>query len=385
MTDSGWLEGGWRTQHEECCRVGRASGGLDLVLFGDSLIQGWGGPERAVEAAGSAHWEEFFGGRRAGNLGIAGDRVKHLLWRLEHGALEGLQPRQILLLAGTNDLADGALPAETADGLMEVVRALRHHAPGAQILVHPLLPRGADAADPLRAATEVVNELLRARLGSADRRARLLEPAAFLLAADGGARAELFEPDHLHLSPAGYAAWGRALQPQLGSPPPAFADGRRRALEPAWILAERQAALIFFLILSGSALLGIAAGAWFDLFDGAWTWIILGLWAALSAGSLGLSWAWPAWEYRFAGYCLRPDRIEIWRGLLWRKAVSVPCSRVQYTDVQQGPIQRRHGIATLVIHTAGTDAAQAEAQGLPHALAIEVRDWLVSQTSEDAV
>ena len=108
MDDSGWLAGGWRTQHEECCRVGRDGAGLDLVLLGDSLIQGWGGPGRSVQAAGGAHWEEFFGRRRAGNLGIAGDCVKHVLWRLEHGALDGVNPRQILLLLGTNDLAGGA-------------------------------------------------------------------------------------------------------------------------------------------------------------------------------------------------------------------------------------------------------------------------------------
>ena len=138
-------------------------------------------------------------------------------------------------------------------------------------------------------------------------------------------------------------------------------------------------------IVAAVVLLGIAAGDIFDLFGGRWTWFIVAAWAVLTLGAIGLAWLWPAWEYHRAGYCLRPDRIEVWRGLLWRKAVSIPCSRVQYTDVQQGPIQRRHGIATLVIHTAGTEAAQVEAAGLPHALAIEVRDWLVGQTMDDAV
>lgn len=385
MTDSGWLEGGWRTQHEECCRVGRDGAGLDLVLIGDSLIQGWGGPGRNVAAAGAAHWEEFFGGRRAGNLGIAGEGVKHVLWRLEHGALEGVSPRRILLLLGTNDLAAGAAPETVADGVTSVVHALQERAPQARILVHPLLPRGADAGDPLRAAVSATNELLRARLAAPGAAAALLEPADFLLHPDGRARAELYEPDFLHLSAAGYAAWGRALQPQLGRRPPAFADGRPRALERSWIRAEREGGLIFFLLLAAAAAAGIAAGIYFDVLNGRWIGAAGIGWAALTAAALFLAWAWPGWEFPRAGYCLRPDRVEIWRGLLWRKAVSIPCSRVQYTDVQQGPIQRRHGIATLVIHTAGTEAAQAEAPGLPHALAVEVRDWLVSQTSEDAV
>lgn len=385
MSDSGWLEGGWRTQHEECCRVGREGAGLDLVLIGDSLIQGWGGPGRSVEAAGAAHWERFFGARRAGNLGIAGDRVKHVLWRLEHGALDGLLPGEIVLLIGTNDLAGGATPEETADGVAAVVQALRSRAPGARILVHPLLPRGAEEADPLRHAVNATNALLRTRLAGLDRQTTLLEPATVLLEADGRTRAEFYESDNLHLSAAGYAAWGHALLPQLTDPPPAFADGARRPLELSWIRAERQAGLILFLILGAIALIGIGAGAYFNVFDNDWTGLIIGAWAALTGVALFLAWAWPAWEYPHAGYCLRPDRIEVWRGLIWRKAVSIPCSRVQYTDVQQGPIQRRHGIATLVIHTAGTEAAQAESTGMPHALAIEVRDWLVSQTSEDAV
>ncbi|MCY2960065.1 MAG: PH domain-containing protein [Planctomycetota bacterium] len=184
----------------------------------------------------------------------------------------------------------------------------------------------------------------------------------------------------LPLDPAPSGAAERAT-----ATPPHFADGTARSLERGWIAASRFGGLVFFGILGalGSAFLLVA----FALGK-------LGLPAFLGAGlvlagvvgvALLLSVFWPKWEYGRAGYRILPDRIESWNGLVFRRAVSVPISRVQYTDVKQGPIQRHHGIATLAVHTAGTMSSDIEFPGLPPALANEIRDWLVSQTGSDAV
>lgn len=168
-------------------------------------------------------------------------------------------------------------------------------------------------------------------------------------------------------------------------PPPAFADGVARSLEPGWIAVSRFGGLVFF---------GIFGAIGFALLLAAFAVGKLPLPAFLVAGlllgavvvvALLLSVFWPKWEYGRAGYRILPDRIESWSGLLWRRAVSVPISRVQYTDVKQGPVQRRHGIATLAVHTAGTLSSDIEFQGLPPELANAIRDWLVSQTGSDAV
>lgn len=384
MTDSGWLAGGWRTQHLECCALGRAEGGLDLVLLGDSLIQGWGGPGRSVIAAGAPHWERFFGARRAGNLGVAGDCVRHVAWRIEHGALDGLAPQAILLHVGTNDLAAGAAPEQVAAGVLDLVRAIRARSPQARIWVHAILPRGG-AGDPLRAAVAATNGWLAQRVPTLDPACGLLDPGAALLDGAGELRAGCFEADSLHLTAEGYATWGEALAPLLGAEPPPFADGVARALEPAWVLAERTSACIFFSILALAGEIAVAILTWSGVLEDAWPWITSGGWLALLAALFSLAFAWPRWEYRHRGYRLCPDRVEVWGGLLWRRSHSVPIARVQYTDVSQGPLARRHGIATLVIHTAGTEGAQVEAPGLPHALAVKVRDWLVNQTADDAV
>lgn len=169
------------------------------------------------------------------------------------------------------------------------------------------------------------------------------------------------------------------------APPPAFADGAARKLEHGWIAASRFGGLVFFGVLSLFAtflLFGVFATGKMPI--PVFLVVLLAL-GAVVALVLVLAALWPTWEYARAGYRILPDRIESWNGLLFRRAVSVPISRVQYTDVKQGPVQRRHGIATLVVHTAGTASSDVEFPGLPPALANEVRDWLVGQTGSDAV
>lgn len=382
--DTGWIEGGWRNQHLECCRLGRP-GGLDLILLGDSLIQAWGGPDRRVVAAGPECWDRAFGARRAGNLGIAGDRVRHVAWRIEHGTLDGLAPVELLLLVGTNDLADGAAPQEVAEAILGLCRLIRSRLPRTAILLHALLPRGASADDPLRRAVRDTNALLAARVAELGASARCVDARSAFEDEQGDLRAELYQADALHLTAAGYDAWGRALASILAPPPPSFADGVPRALERGWIRAEQTAGTIACGAAALGAAIALAVCFYLEIIAPSLRLILVAGWAVLAPLLLWIAARWPQWEYPRTGYRVLPDRIEAWRGLFWRKAWSVPCARVQFTDVSQGPLQRRHGIATLMIHTAGTASSEVSVPGLPHALALEIRDWLVNRTADDAV
>jgi membrane protein YdbS with pleckstrin-like domain len=96
-----------------------------------------------------------------------------------------------------------------------------------------------------------------------------------------------------------------------------------------------------------------------------------------------LSVQWPRWEYRRKSYRVDHVGIEIRQGVLWRTITSVPRSRVQHTDVSQGPLQRRFGLATLTIHTAGTRDASVELSGLARADALRIRDYLIEGRSVD--
>ena len=71
--------------------------------------------------------------------------------------------------------------------------------------------------------------------------------------------------------------------------------------------------------------------------------------------------------------------------MLWRSVSSVPRSRVQHTDVSQGPIERLFELSTLIIYTAGTEHASISLSGLPRATALEIRDHLIEGGQDDAV
>lgn len=382
--NSGWLEGGWRSQHQECCRIGRPEQ-FDLVLLGDSLIQGWGGPDRKVLAAGAASWNAAFGPRRTGNLGIAGDRVRHVIWRIEHGTLAKLDPTEVLLLIGTNDLEEGASPEELTEAIVALGNLVLQLLPDAKLLLHALLPRGASADDPLRRAVRQTNALLAARVCELGPRVHFLDFTSVFQDEGGELRAELFEPDALHLNADGYAAWASALTAAFAPPLPPFADGEPRALEPAWIAAEKSVGLIACSVVALGTAIAIGVCTVLELLAAPLNWILALAWVVLMPPLLWVVSRWPHWEYPRTGYRVLPDRIEAWRGLIWRRTWSIPCARVQFTDVSQGPIQRKHGIATLQVHTAGNASSEVSVPGLPLALALEIRDWLVDRTSDDAV
>ncbi len=186
-------------------------GAVDVLFLGDSLTQGWG-------LNGQEAWKDKIDGLKAAAFGISGDRVENLLWRVTEGKeLEGLQPKVIVIQAGTNNLgadregrlSSNASSAEViADGLGAVVAAVRKQFPEARVVVLAVLPRGQEADAPVRSRIKEVNERL-AKL--ADGKAvRFVDPTAKFLAADASLVPALV-PDALHLSAKGYQVLADAL------------------------------------------------------------------------------------------------------------------------------------------------------------------------------
>jgi membrane protein YdbS with pleckstrin-like domain len=170
----------------------------------------------------------------------------------------------------------------------------------------------------------------------------------------------------------------------FGAETDAVADGVDHRLDPRVILFQRIGGSIFTAVLAGASFLALLAA-----------WVVNGPTAAgLLAG--GLPWAagvaalawhahrWPAIDYRHASYRLDEQCLEIRRGVFWRTVVTVPRSRVQHTDVSQGPLERRLGLGTLVVYTAGTDHARVSLGGLEHARALRIREQLLPR-GDDAV
>ena len=159
--------------------------------------------------------------------------------------------------------------------------------------------------------------------------------------------------------------------------PPPFADGTFSKLHPSHVTVERIGNLIFAGVVGAGSLIPFGV---FLVRDGPremLPWLILcgGL---LLAGVLAvMGWILPRKAYDATSYAISPYGAEIRRGIWWRHVIDVPRSRIQHTDVQQGPIARHFGLGKLIVYTAGTQHASVELDGLGHERALELRDFLL--------
>ena len=138
-------------------------------------------------------------------------------------------------------------------------------------------------------------------------------------------------------------------------------------------------------LMQGAALCAAAAAT-------ACLWLLAaGLWWLLPAVPLlaaALLWAGLRYRRAWARHyrcALLPDGLLIHHGVWWRREVFVPRARVQHTEVHEGPLLRRFGMATLKVFTAGSRMAELEVRWLPRAAALELRDRLLDRHGHDAV
>jgi beta-glucosidase len=196
-------DAGWQNRHEAInARV--KQGKVDLIFIGDSITQGWGG-------AGKQVWQKYYEKRNAANLGIGGDQTQHVLWRLDHGNIDGIAPKLAVLMIGTNSIR-GASPQQIADGVEAVVAKLRTKLPQTKVLVLGIFPRGATKNDLLRQEQMKTNAII-AKLAD-DKTVFYLDISPKLLQADGTLSREVM-PDLVHLTPASYEIWAEAIEPTV--------------------------------------------------------------------------------------------------------------------------------------------------------------------------
>ena len=158
------------------------------------------------------------------------------------------------------------------------------------------------------------------------------------------------------------------------------------SLDPRFIPQQRVVCRALALALAVASLLVLLIV--FNAADSLPTWarVVLGM-CWLAGVALG-AWAaerWPALDYAHTGYQLDDDGLQVRHGVLWRIVTHVPRSRVQHTDVSQGPLERRYGLGTLVVYTAGTDHARVALPGLAHDVARALRDELRAERVDDAI
>jgi len=170
-----------------------------IVFVGDSITEGW--HTLAADWAGLP--------LKVVNRGIGGDTTPNLLHRLQDDVLS-LHPRALVVMIGTNDLGEHTPPADIADNLRVWHRRVRAAYPKIPIAWCLVMPRQGDDSYPARIGE--LNALIRG-IAAQDPGVTVCDTFTPLALADGSSRPEDFVPDRLHLNPAGYAVWKRALEP----------------------------------------------------------------------------------------------------------------------------------------------------------------------------
>ncbi len=174
-----------------------------LVFVGDSITEGWHTQQQDLADLGV----------KIVNRGIGGDTTPNLLYRLEEDVLS-LRPRALVLLIGTNDLAQGTSPADIAANLKDIHARIRAQYPQIPLALCLVMPRG--DGDPFLKTVPELNAHIRA-LAASDPKAVVVDTYTPLAAADGKDNPAHFTPDHLHLNPSGYAQWRDVIKPVLRS------------------------------------------------------------------------------------------------------------------------------------------------------------------------
>ena len=205
----------WWKKRQESVNAQVQKGNVDLLLLGDSITHGWENQ--------SALWEKYFGTWNTVNAGFSGDRTQHVLWRLDNGNINGIQPKVAMIMIGTNNSNGNDNTAEEiAEGIAAIVCKLRTELPRTKILLLAIFPRGnreqvADkengaSVNPQWAKNDQASQLA-SRLADGKNVIYLDINKVFLN--DKGVMTRDVMPDLLHPKEKGYALWGDAITPTL--------------------------------------------------------------------------------------------------------------------------------------------------------------------------
>jgi lysophospholipase L1-like esterase len=200
-----------QTAHLQLLEKAR-KGGIDIYFEGDSITRRWGTSDAQYKDF-LANWNQNFFGWNAADFGWGADNIQNIQWRLENGELDGVNPKVIVLLGGTNNLANTP-PADIARGIRATLDVMRQKAPNATIILMGITPRNGVVGP--------INEVNASISKFADgKKIRYLSINDKLADKDG----KLFDGmtvDGLHLSVKGYQIWADALKPiftELLGPP----------------------------------------------------------------------------------------------------------------------------------------------------------------------
>lgn len=213
----------WVTNHEARVAVAK-KGDIDVILIGDSITH---------YGQTASLYKYYFGERKVLNMGQGGDRTQNVLWRLQNGEVEGIQPKIAFLMIGTNNLGRGETPADTVLGIKTVLAELKQRLPSTKVVLFSIFPRGGAIMDSI---TKVNGELPALADG---KQVVHVDMTQDFQNADGSLREGLYHTDFVHLAGRGYQIWWEKTEPFLaealdaGPLPPAARVPERKTVPTA--------------------------------------------------------------------------------------------------------------------------------------------------------
>jgi beta-glucosidase len=203
-------EGEWWTERHQTI-LSRLTKDPELIIIGNSIFHSLDNEDRKEV------WEKYLDQYRTVNMGISGDRTENVIWRLQNGSLENINPKVALLLIGTNN-TDGnhylniSTPEELAGGIWKICEIVEEKLPATKILIMGILPYGykPNHRDNINKAT---NALI-SKFPKMDTNLCYMDIGPIYLDADGKVRKELM-PDYLHPNPEGHLLMFAALEDEI--------------------------------------------------------------------------------------------------------------------------------------------------------------------------
>ena len=187
----------WSTHARNYAR--RQQGNIDLIFLGDSITQGWPGDL----------FNKYYGSLKGVNFGCGGDKIQHLLMRLEgdDGELKGTSPKVVVLMIGVNNMGDNTAE-EIAYGIDNMVKRIESECPKTKVLLLGILPGQGGTTEKIQAVNGIIAKL------DDGKKVRFLDMGVKFVGKDGKGLPDVFR-DGVHLTTKGYEIWHDTMNPLL--------------------------------------------------------------------------------------------------------------------------------------------------------------------------
>jgi beta-glucosidase len=205
----------WMTRHNAILERNK-QGNVDLIMVGDSITHYW-------EKSGKSVWEQYYAKRNAVNMGFSGDKTQHVLWRLQNGEVNDINPKLAVVMVGTNNSKKNDYTSEQiADGIKAIVCELRTRLPNTKVLILAIFPRGSDQQRESKTQDATFNPQWE-KNNKAGKLASKIADNKMIYYLDinkkflnkKGLLTREVMPDLLHPREKGYKIWAEAMEPTI--------------------------------------------------------------------------------------------------------------------------------------------------------------------------